>query len=583
MKTLEVPWWVARPEIYAREVESLRARKIKLINERQQGNQLLFTVDVPIEGMDDLRVLAVYPALYPKFRPQVLPDDRSFSLKRHQHPFGKHFCLLANSEKWLGSYTLGWLLEKQLPEVLRFQTGNTGELKDLEEPVGESVANYYRYEEGACVFIDSAWDLDPAVAEGKFQLAYSHRSPLRGVVKTIYDSSEKVLAQAPSALALLFPNEAWARWVRVEEAIREENPAVILDILDKRFSELARHQSKKKTDRPLVTGIVFRDELQQGVYGDNWIFILRGLKPKFIRNSRAGPSDFVARIPELAPVRAKTVTAVGLGSLGMPSAMEFARAGVRHLKAADFDFVDAGSTVRWPIGLSVAGLKKVAVLRDFVASNYPYTNVTSFESLIGHAFQDPEVIDQLVIPQLLNTDLVYDATAEWEVNHAFADMAVERAIPYLCISTTPGGWGGLVFRQRVGAQRACWWCLQEYLTDGTIETPRDKPGGTLQPAGCASATFTGASFDGGMIALMGVRVAMSTLCASNNDAYPDVDWDCAVVHLRDEDGRVLAPSWRPYVIAKHPNCHGPAHKTLAMDTAAPAQANGVTGERKVPA
>ena len=391
-------------------------------------------------------------------------------------------------------------------------------------------------------------------------MAFSSRAPLRGAAKAIYDSNGRLLAEAPSALASLFPSETWARWVRVDAAIRENNAAVMLDMLDKRFPELARHQAKKKADRPLVTGIVFRDELHQGVYGDNWVFILRGSKPKFIRSSRAGPSDFAARVPELAPVRAKTVTAIGLGSLGMPSAMEFGRAGIRHLKVADFDFVEAGSTVRWPLGLSVAGLKKVDVLRDFVARNYPYTSVTPFETNIGHAFNNAETVDEVVVPQLLNADLIYEATTEWEVNHAFADMAAERGIPYISISTTPGGWGGLVFRQRVGPERACWWCLQHYLLDELIETPRAKPGGTLQPAGCASATFTGTSFDGGMIALMGVRLAMSTLCGGHDGAYPDVDWDCAVVQLRDEAGQVLAPSWRPYVITRHPNCHGPAHK-----------------------
>lgn len=584
MKTLDAPWWVTRSEIHVREIESLRARGIKLVKDGCTPTGLLvLKLDVPIEGMHDLRVDAIYPALFPYFRPQVQPDDTSFTLDRHQHPFGKHFCLLANSEKWHNSYTLGWLLEAQLPQVLKFMSRDAAELKELEEPVGESVANYYDYEEGACVFTDSAWQLDSAITEGKFQFAYSTRAPLRGVVKALYDSKEKALVEAPSALVSLFPNVAWARWVRVEDAIREKNPAAILEMLDKRFPELARHQANKKSEKPLVTGIVFRDELQQGIYGDNWVFILRGVKAKFIRNSRAGPSDFAARVPELAPVRAKTVTTLGLGSLGMPSAMEFARAGFRHLKVADFDFVEAGSTVRWPIGLSVAGQLKVEVLKDFVSRNYPYTVVTPFQSNIGHAFNNAESTDQVVIPQLLKTDLVYDATVEWEVNHAFSNLSAERGIPYICLSTTPGGWGGLVFRQRVGLERACWSCLQYYLTDEIIETPRAKPGGILQPTGCASATFTGAGFDGGMVSLMGVRLAMSTLCAGQNNAYPDVDWDCAVVQLRDEKGQLLAPSWRPYVIGRHPSCHGPAHKSYALDAAAPARENADHGGREVPA
>jgi hypothetical protein len=582
MKILEAPWWVLRPDLRAREMDDLRARGIRLVDEGLCGNQLILKLDVPIEGMEDLRVNAVYPQLYPYFRPQVQPDDLSFTVKRHQHPFGKHFCLLANSETWDPNYTLAWFLQAQLPQVLKFRAGDAAQLKHIEEPVGESVANYYKYQEGACVFIDSAWNLDTAVSEGKLRVAYSEGAPLRGAIREIYNSGQTLLATAPDQLAALFPKQTWARWVRIEAAIAEQDPAAMLELLDKRFPELARHQSKKAA-WPLITGVVFRDELQQGIYGDNWIFILRGSKPRFIRAARAGESDFASRVPELVPVRTKRITTVGLGSLGMPSAMEFARAGVQDLVTVDFDFVDAGSTVRWPIGLSVAGMQKAAALKDFVARNYPYTTVRCIESQIGYTFNNPETGDEIVVPEIFKTNLLYDATAEREVNYALSTIAAERGVPYICLSTTPGGWGGLVFRQRVGSDRACWSCLQHYLTDETIDTPHSKPGGTLQPAGCVTATFTGAGFDGGIIALMGVRLAISTLCGGAEGGYPNVDWDCAVVQLRDEAGSVLAPAWRPYIVGKHPNCHGPAHESHAMDAAPSPRPDVVSSEYKVPA
>lgn len=573
MKALQAPWWVLQPDRRTRELDELARCGIKFIEERALGHQLCWTLDVPIPGAPDLRVIAVFSELHPYFRPQVLPADQAFTVGRHQHPFGKHFCLLAHSEKWLSRYTLAWLLSSQLPEVLKFKHSDAADLRALEEPVGESVANYYEYEEAGCIFIDSAWAIDPAIAEGKFKLGFSDRTPLRGVVKAVYDSNEKLLAEAPRALTSLFPDETWARWVRIEEAPRLKEASDVVAMLDERFSELARHQARRDTGRLLVTAMVFRDELQQGNYSDSWVFIKRGSKPKFVRSSRAGESDFSARVPELAPMRSRTISTIGLGSLGMPSAIEFARAGVGHLKAVDFDIIEAGSTVRWPLGLSVAGMKKARVLEQFVARNYPYTRVSAFESNIGHPFNHPIGRDELVVPQLLDSDLIYEATTEWEVNHAFADMATERAIPYICISTTPGGWGGLVFRQRVGARHACWWCLQHYLSDETIETPRAKPQDGIQPAGCATMTFTGTGFDGGFIALMGVRLAISTLCGSNG-GFPDVAWDCAVVQLRDEQGSVIAPCWRPYTISKHRACNGPAHRSEAVVAQASLRADG---------
>src|SRR5262245_21357620 len=128
MKALEAPWWVTRPEILAREMEDLRARGIKVIDEGRWCNELLLKLDVPIPGIGNVRVDALYPPLFPYFRPQVVPDESSLVLKRHQHPFGKHLCLLASSAKWHSSYTLGWLLEAQLPQVLKFKEGNAADL-----------------------------------------------------------------------------------------------------------------------------------------------------------------------------------------------------------------------------------------------------------------------------------------------------------------------------------------------------------------------------------------------------------------------------------------------------------------------
>ena len=155
---------------------------------------------------------------------------------------------------------------------------------------------------------------------------------------------------------------------------------------------------------------------------------------------------------------------------------------------------------------------------------------------------------------LEGVDLVYDATAEVGIQHLLADLAIERSIPYLCISTTPGAWGGLVARIRPQHTEGCWICLQNALTDGTIPSPPFDPAGGVQPKGCADPTFTGAGFDVGQVALAGVRLAVATLSAGTNGGYPDVGWDVVVVSLRDPDRRMIAPQWETFSLARHPSC-----------------------------
>ncbi len=76
----------------------------------------------------------------------------------------------------------------------------------------------------------------------------------------------------------------------------------------------------------------------------------------------------------------------------------------------------------------------------------------------------------------------------------------------------------------------------------------------MQPRGCADPTFTGAGFDVAEVALNGVRLAVSTLAGGLGDAYPDAEWDVAIISFRDEHGRRIAPRWQTFKLRRHPRC-----------------------------
>ena len=279
----------------------------------------------------------------------------------------------------------------------------------------------------------------------------------------------------------------------------------------------------------------------------------------FARPGRAGRQDVLARIPELEPLGQKAVAVFGLGCLGAPSALEFARAGVRGLSLVDHDVVDPATMGRWPFGLTASGTPKAVVLQQFIESNYPATRVRSFVRRVGAVRTDPatpsevEALDEIV----RGSSLVYDATAEWGVQSLLSDYARERGIAYVAVDATNGGWGGRICRIDPAVTRGCWSCLQMALPDGTIGPP--PPGrpddAFVQPPGCGDPTFTGAGFDMATVALGAVRIAVSTLCRGHgNGAYPATDRDVTIVALRDAQGRMIDPTFRSFPLERHPRC-----------------------------
>ena len=219
--------------------------------------------------------------------------------------------------------------------------------------------------------------------------------------------------------------------------------------------------------------------------------------------------------------------------------------------------MDAGTTLRWPFGVSAAAHLKVDVLRGFAAANYPFVAVETSKHRIGNvhpgAFEEGFADRDRVDDFFDDLDLVIDASAEFGVQHLIADRAREREVPFLHMSGTHGGWGGLVFR--VTPSRGCWYCTRHAIESGALPTPPQAPPreGVVQPTGCADPTFTGAGFDLAEVSLQGVRLAVATV-SSGSSGYPDYSWDYAALTLREAGGELVAPKWETSRPPRNPDC-----------------------------
>jgi molybdopterin/thiamine biosynthesis adenylyltransferase len=284
-----------------------------------------------------------------------------------------------------------------------------------------------------------------------------------------------------------------------------------------------------------------------------------------IKSEPAGERDLYERIPELALLRTKTIAILGLGCLGAPSALSFARAGIGELRLLDSDYVSPGTMCRWPIGLNAAGGGKVKEISRFIRNNYPFTRISTdhypegvgedLRLMIGRCDSESGYDQMTCLLKLVEgADLIYDATAEAGINQLLSDLAREHKIPYIAVSSRAGGWGGHVLRISPDRSKGCYLCYLHALEDGSIpQPPYDPEGDDLQPVGCGDVTFKAASFDVEEISLAGVRMAVSILCEGKANSYPRISHDIGILSLR-RDGETVFPSWETFHLQKHIKC-----------------------------
>jgi hypothetical protein len=310
-----------------------------------------------------------------------------------------------------------------------------------------------------------------------------------------------------------------------------------------------------------VTAAVFAEEVRQGEWEDTWLFAVRvrqeggGETAYPVPGQRLSRPDMEDRLPSWVRLGGRKVSLVGLGSVGGSLALELARAGLSELRGMDFDTVEAGTTMRWPLGLSAAGRLKAGALARRIAQDYPYTEFKPMVHRLGQSagtttarqLSELDILDHF----LDEADLVLDASAEIGVQQVLADEASQRGIPQLYVSTTEGAMGGLVARVIPGAT-GCWMCLQMHISERNIPAPAADPGATVQPRGCGTLTFVGAGFDILPVIAQGARVAAHLLSADEGFQEGERGHDVFVYSFEEEPP--APPHWSGHQLDPHPDC-----------------------------
>lgn len=565
-----VPLWETKsPGRYQHELDALRTAQAVLgvrfdVDEAElsQG-RLCIHLQWPLNGQV-LPLEARYPDGFPRFRPIVrllLPPEQL--PPRHCSPIDGILCLLGrDTAQWDHTWSLVQLLSRQLKDAIQ----GTGE----EDPQGEPVEFWWNTiveqippeplsRESYCL-VDSAWHI-AGTKGGKLKLRYEtiHNGGLNfhGAVAEVRDSSGHVLASFPYALVDL-TRTIDIPWVHLRETF-VPNPDLgsLLQKLYRDHPELANAQPfllGKASNKASMVAVSYPMETGWQTQGTGWLFLLvpgkesvarrngRAVTWQIIRTLRAGVEDLGLRSPAVSKLTGKRGVIFGAGAIGAPIAIELARNGCSILDIVEYDIIEPGNSVRWPLGVPVWGQRKADALKKFISQNYPNTVVNAHHQFVGNAPDDDALAKQL----LAGADFVVDACASNGVTMWLGDCCRASNVPVISAFASHTLSGGVVAVH--APTGGCPQCLAWAWETGKIKPVLEENGGaTTQPPGCSERTFTGSSFDLAEISMHAVRViAERNLARSDSVAF--------TLRFESDISGMRMPVWRCDEIPVEPKC-----------------------------
>jgi hypothetical protein len=420
-----LPWYEADPARLQKELDALTAVEVNHTVDGASKRQGIFKIELTIDcgnvafdllDRDEPLVLqVVFPDNYPYFRPDVYAPG--LSLPRHQDPFHKNLCLLQQpTSNWSPEWTLVGYLQEQLPKVLEKgsvedQAAVAADRDERAEPI-----SVYYADTSLPVIFDSSWaDAVPIQDEEIILLGKAHTGlpvdatfPMRMAVLETQVSSGESVGVLPKTLRDDYPQTMEGVIIRLKQNPPSANANESLIWL-KGLASKYRVDISNKGHINLQTGVRltgfiglnFPEEVEPGRMGMGWLFLITvsikerytlptkkaqyhdRLSSFYAKPLRAGKGDLQVRVPKLVGLKKKCVAVAGLGAIGAPAALEFARNQLGELRLLDFDIVEPATTVRWPLGLTYSGWHKTAALEDFIGKHYPATEVKKFNHKVG--------------------------------------------------------------------------------------------------------------------------------------------------------------------------------------------------------
>ena len=577
-------WYEDNIQRFEQELKDLKSLNVQFKIDEEAKSKKLLRIQLFIKGHNhhfnlidkskDLKLTAVYPDEYPYFRPSVYSFD--IDLPRHQNPLNKDLCLLGRpTDLWDPQLTLARFLQAQLKTL--FEKGTITDENVLKNDATEQAEPQSEYFQTSATILFDPTEISSKTIQAPVEfigrvtvgIPNDGTEGTRFALLKIKDVQSKIISQLPHSIMELYPDRIEGVLYKLGELKNIEDPLEMLEWLRMELKKIGQkiyfHGLEKKIkDGKIIKNLIglnFPEEITPGIKQmSGWLFLVIGdiYKPAhhnatpsvrhqfayYAKATRFSTVDLNLRIPKLRVLSDKIIAVIGLGSLGAPSVIEFAKIGVKELLIIDYDFVDPATIVRWPLGVSVAGVLKTVAIASFIRTNYPGVEVKILNTRfgIGRANATENIKDILPLESrdlggfLENASLIYDASAEEGVTHYLSRFAQVRSIPFISITATQGAVGGIITSVAPNKTEGCWMCYMWHRYENAIEAPPFESDSIIQARGCGDISFTGAFFDLQNISLAGVRMAVS------------------ILSLMDKNGKYINPNWKNYKLLKHKKC-----------------------------
>jgi molybdopterin/thiamine biosynthesis adenylyltransferase len=545
-----LPWYKRLPKTFSEECEEMQKRHFTL------DQQALAQCVVRFVGFSSfepsLELTVEYPDSFPSHPPRISTPPGWPLLQRHHRPVTRELCLFGRNQRRWSAELFGTSAIDEADKVIRdmksidSQTSTIShEASDsdaLVDDVPEPMTTSYIYRSNTFILVP------PTLTEFGNNLPVGTVASFRLRLKAWPGQTESRNASGRGVLTEIRAGKA----IVTGEALYQGVVSPGIDISNGSLIRLAA------APPIFTTGIQFGEWLHNVKYerrdwmafvfpqesGDSkteelaWLLVRskseRWAEP--LRTFALTQNGQNIRLPNLTTIRQKKVVLIGCGSVGSKIGAALAATGVERFGLVDFDFIEPDNAVRHEVGVDCFGMFKVNALGSRIVQLNPraWNKVETSTMLIGGTKQPDQ--EKQVQTMIAGAGIVVDTTGEHSVSRYLNDVCAAFGVPQAYATVTNGAWAGEIVRVIPG-RSACWLCWNQQYYE--VPPPGEKtPDPGLFAPGCDLATFTGTTYEVGVVANLACSLIADTLLIDEADRQ-HFNGDYIRWQLKDESGNIL--------------------------------------------
>jgi molybdopterin/thiamine biosynthesis adenylyltransferase len=507
-------WFEKHPDLFAKQTDILKSAGFELDEtvSKEQG-RIQFVGYLKVDPSRQLFV--VFPQAFPSSAPKMFDTKMSKLLSRHHRGDNRQLCLFGfNENRWSATLSVAEALKEAEMLITNYKDENA--LEQTTHPP-EPITRAIPYSPGAAVLVpppisdfNDFGQIKSAKGTFSGRIILQGNSKLetrgRGLILKSKFGEKVVSCSAPYTDYIGNQGkEFFGDWYYLKEPLKQ---ASLREVINQCFQ-----QSQSFSQRAFHwLALIFHEEVGMNSQTKLTWLIVRAYANGQCHIVRTFPyiqQERYVRIPGLEGLNEKRVALIGCGSLGSKIAANLAASGVNRFRLVDYDYYEPNNSVRHELGVEFFGFNKEYALLQRLCSLNPAVVGNSKFLNFQVAGVNPFAAEEQLYSLLKDSDIIIDTTGIHSVTHFLNEISFELEIPLLVASVTNGAWGGDIVRV-VPGKTPCYVCWLDQYYD---HKPPSAPlvAGEIFAPGCDQPTFTGTTYDLGIVAGLATSMCVETL------------------------------------------------------------------------